>query len=1094
MTIPFGARRRLLTWVALAIYSPVLFAQVADSIIVGIVTDGTGAAVPNATITATNKDTNVKYDTVANSGGEYRINNIPVGRYDVAATASGFSAETIANVELELNQTASVNLALKVSAVTTSMEVREASAPMDTSTAQLQNTYDAREAIDLPSASASRMITGSGIWNLSLLGAGVASSGGIGQGVGPSVGGQRPEDNAFNIDGVSNDSYFITGPLAYVSNEAVSQFTVLQNVFSPEFGNASGGVFNVVMKTGANQIHGSVYEYLQNRNLDAVDAAEVQQQLRVNPRYDNNRIGATIGGPIVKNKLFYFGNFEYNPIGLTAQPAQTLYAPTAAGIATLNSLNGLSKTNLGVFEKYVPVAPAASRSITVAGSPIPIGPLSLAAPAYENAYNAIAAVDWNISGADQLRGRYLFNKDSGTDTNASLPAFYVTRPYDNSMVSLSEFHTFSPTLENELRISFNRNNNNTTAGNLTFPGLNVFPNLAFYDLNFLQIGPDPSAPSGSIQNLFQAQEHLTKTVGRHTITAGYDFTDVILTSYFVQYTRGLYLYSSLQQYLEDLTPNLFGTRSLGAGGGVPVGFLQNAAYVNDDFRIRPNLTLNLGLRYEYVTVPVASRAQQYSAIADVPGVISFNTPQPGKNDWSPRVGFAYSPGHSQVWTIRGGFARVFDNPYGNLAANAAPEYYQTTENVNPLSNAPNFLAAGGLPALAPTLPSTAAQARAQIASYTWNQNRPYALNGTLGVERLLGKDYTLEARYVYTKGVHLWVQDQMNITSAVTPAQNLPTFLSMPSAAQLAALPLTLGKLEGIPFNTLAQYGFRNPITSFNPIGNSRYNGLALQMRKTYSNHFSYLAAYTWSHDEDDSTAPLNTTILSPRRPQNFQNLTAEWASSALDRRQRFTFSPVYDLTIFGNRNWLMKNVVSNWNISFTYTYQTPEYVTIQSGVDSNLNGDPFTDRTVVNPNGIWNAGSGVTPYNAQGQAVPAGSANIVAYVANNPNSRYVAAGLGAYANGGRNTFPLSPINNVDAAVLKRLSVSEKMRVEIGAQFFNLFNHPQFVGGLLDDVAPFNTSAVSRNFLVPGNPSFGQYQQFFPSNARVIQAVARFIF
>src|SRR5258706_14173115 len=163
-------------------------------------------------------------------------------------------------------------------------------------------------------------------------------------------------------------------------------------------------------------------------------------------------------------------------------------------------------------------------------------------------------------------------------------------------------------------------------------------------------------------------------------------------------------------------------------------------------------------------------------------------------------------------------------------------------------------------------------------------------------------------------------------------------------------------------------------------------------MNKRYSKNFSYILAYTWSHAFDDTTATNFSTILSPRRAQDFQNLRAEWASSALDRRHRFTFTPIWDFKPFQNRNYMMKNVVGNWNVSFSYTMESPEYATVQTAVDSNLNGDAL-DRTIINPSGSANIGSDVTAYNKAGQVVAAGSSSIVAYVANNPNARYIVAG-----------------------------------------------------------------------------------------------------
>ncbi len=191
----------------------------------------------------------------------------------------------------------------------------------------------------------------------------------------------------------------------------LSQFNVVQNQFSAEFGGAAGGVFNAIVKTGTNQIHGSLYEYLQNRNLNAVDQTEVQQGIRSNPRFDNNRLGATIGGPIRKDKLFYFGNFEYNPLGQAAQPGQTVFSPTSAGLSALSNLSGVSKTNLGVFQKYVPVAGTATgHGDGGRHSRFPSARSPSRRRTYNNSYNAVAAIDWNVSTKDQVRGRYFYNK------------------------------------------------------------------------------------------------------------------------------------------------------------------------------------------------------------------------------------------------------------------------------------------------------------------------------------------------------------------------------------------------------------------------------------------------------------------------------------------------------------------------------------------------------------------------------------------------------------------------------------------------------------------------------------------------------------
>src|SRR5581483_2547893 len=287
-------------WKAIAVaslFAGNVLAQATDSTVVGTVNDAAGAVVPGAAITAVNKDTNVTYSSVSNAQGEYRLNNIPVGSYDISAVAHGFAKQTVANVRTELNHTITTNFKLELTTVTSTIEVVESPATIDTTTSQVQSTFESRLAVDIPTAGISKVVNGAGVYNLGLLSAGVASSGGIGYGTGPSVAGQRPENNSFNIDGVSNNSGYVTGPEVYVSNEAIAEMNVQQNQFSPEFGGASGGVFNVIVKNGTNQLHGSLYEYMQNRNLDAVDyATVVGTGERSNTRFDNNRLGGTIGG------------------------------------------------------------------------------------------------------------------------------------------------------------------------------------------------------------------------------------------------------------------------------------------------------------------------------------------------------------------------------------------------------------------------------------------------------------------------------------------------------------------------------------------------------------------------------------------------------------------------------------------------------------------------------------------------------------------------------------------------------------------------------------------------------------------------------
>ena len=230
------------------------------------VLDKSGAAVPNASVTAVNADTGVKYEATANATGEYRFGNLPVGYYNVSATAASFATTTVNGFHVELNRTSTLQITLEVTGTTTSIEVVGGVTALDTTTSQLSTTFENTATSTFGSAA-----SGQGVLNLSLVSSGVATSGGVGAGTGPSVGGQRPRNNNFTIEGVDNNSKSVTGPLVFVPNDAVAEFSLLQNNFSPEFGHSSGGQFNTVVKSGTNDFHGVAYIYNNNRNYNALD-------------------------------------------------------------------------------------------------------------------------------------------------------------------------------------------------------------------------------------------------------------------------------------------------------------------------------------------------------------------------------------------------------------------------------------------------------------------------------------------------------------------------------------------------------------------------------------------------------------------------------------------------------------------------------------------------------------------------------------------------------------------------------------------------------------------------------------------------------
>ncbi|HEY7335001.1 MAG TPA: carboxypeptidase-like regulatory domain-containing protein [Bryobacteraceae bacterium] len=1065
---------------------PRVFGQASDGNLVGSVLDPSGAGIPNAEVELANVDTGIRTLIKTDAEGEYRFNNVVLGTYNLTATAVGFGMGKDLGIVIELNKTTTANISLPVGAQVEAVNIVESPELLDTTTAQIAKIYDSRMTAGLALATNP---TG-GVYNLALLSPGVTSSGGTGGGYGPSVGGQRPRNNNFTIEGVDNNNKNVTGPNLFLPNDAVAEFSTLQNQFSAEFGHSSGGQFNVVIKSGTNEVHGTLYEYLQNRMLDANDQSSARIGILTPPRSDESRLGATAGGPLMRNKWFIFGAYEYNPSGQAAPSSSPIYAPTQAGYNLLNSMTDISQTNLGILEKYAPPAATAVRTTTVNGVAIPYGIFPIVAPSFTNAYTALVSSDYTISDTDQLRGRYVDFRQSGV-TGGDLPVFFTNVPTTDKLGTLSEFHTFSPTLFNEARLAASRFAFDVAGPQASYPGLDVFPNIVIRnDLN-LQIGPDQNAPQGQFQNTYQIIDNLSWSKGRHDFKFGFDGRDLISASTAINRVRGDYEWTSLQGFLDDTIPDYIAQRN---SAGKPYSGNDTAYYwyVNDNWRYNHHLTLNLGVRYEFNGVAQSIREFALNSIADVPGVLTFRAPQAGKKNFAPRIGLAYSPGTSGNTVIRAGFGIAYDQIFDNIGVNTRPPQATSTIDITG-DTGTDFLKNGGI---VPSAPPVLTPAQARTLTSGWlppNQQLPYAISWNIGVQHSFAKDYTAEIRYLGTKGVHLLFQSQLNRNSLVTPTNFLPTYLQAPSQATLNSLTLTTAALTAarVPTNPawdpLGPYGFTSAITSYGPRANSLYNGLALDLKKRYSRNLLFDANYTWSHNLDDSSAELNTIVASPRRPQDFNDIANEWANSALDRRHRLTFTSIYETPWFrGAQNPLLRNGIGNWEISGSYMVESGEWATPQSGVDSNQNGDSNTDRAIVNPNGVPGTSSDVTPLKNSSGAT-------VAYLATNPNAQFIKAQIGAFATSGRNIMATPRIDNVQFTIAKNFSFREKFKLQLRADMFNALNHPQYTLGRINDVKARNTSG-SANWFIPGNPAFGQWDQVFSSNPRSVQVGAKVIF
>jgi hypothetical protein len=1115
--------------------SAAALAQATSGELVGIVADQSGALLPNATVVATNQNTGVKYPAIATGKGEYRIVNVLPGTYTITASAAGFTSSTVKDFAIDVNKTSTADFKL-LPGSTSSVEVSiEASVSIDTTSSQLQETFGAKELTDLPTASAS-------ILNLSLLAPGVSSTGGLGEGTGPSISGQRARNNSFTVEGVDNNNKSVTGNVVNIQNDAVGEFTLLQNVFNAEYGHSNGGQFNVALKSGTNKFHGKAFEYFQNKDLFALNNSQKLDGIKSQPRYDDNRYGGQVGGPILKDKLFFFADYEQEPNG-QAGGSGSFCAPTAAGYTTLASYR--SGTNLTVLQKYLPAVsggdpsnicnnytykdptdPTGKRTITIpdvitltAPAPfaggvgpngdqvtIPVGAASTPAPSFSNGRYIASSVDYIISPKDDLRVRYAYDRNDGIDTAASLPVFFAPQPFRSHLASITEVHNFTPNLLNEVRLGYNRGYGPIVLAPGIFPGLNTFPNLDLDDLG-ISLGPDGSAPQGGAQNFYQLVDNVTYVKGHHTMKFGFDGRKYIAYTDFVQRSRGEYEYSNTADiYLKDLSPDVFGQRN--ASGATSTRYYgdQTAFYGfgQDDWRVSQKLTLNLGLRYEFTAVPAGEKIQALDIAASVPGLITFGKPEPYKKAFAPRVGFAYAP--NAETSVRAGFAIGYDVLFDNIGTTLAPPQQQVTENVDTSVSTTGFLAGGGLAANAPSTYASVAAQRAASTHYIPNQALPYTESYSLGVEHVFHHDYTAEIRYVGNHSIHLDTQHQVNVFAPINATNNIPTYIGT-APASAATSTVTLAKLQAAAAGTghilpaYAAAGFVNAITGYLSDGASNYNGLQTQLTRRFQKGLLANFAYTFAKTMDNSTDDFNSTSLNPRRAQDQTNYQAEYSLSALSHKHRFTAEVVYDLPFFAHSNFLLKNTVGNWEVAPIYTYESGQFVTPQAGLDANLNGDSAGDRAIINPGGNKNKGSSVSPiYNPalSGNCTPPATTckgNLVGYQAADPTAYYIATGSGAYATAGRSMLPTPAINNFDMTAVKRISFTDRYKFEFQAIAFNALNHPQYTTGSANGVFGVSTvGSAYQAYAIPGKTQFLQPKAVFGSNARTMTLVAKFFF
>jgi hypothetical protein len=1150
------------------------FAQQDQGAITGTITDPTGASVPNADVTLTNVDNGLVFTAKTDGSGNYTFSPIKIGNYKVSANAAGFSTTTQSNIRVDVQSRTEVNVKLKTGAATTTVEVNSAPPLMQTQEASTGQVMSTQTINDTP-------LNGRNWVFIAQLTAGVAPpSGSRGAGKGDfNANGQRAEQNNFILDGVDNNNNvvdFLNGASFIVRPppDALAEFKIQTSTYSAEFGHSAGAVINASVKSGTNQIHGDLWEYARN---DAFDVHEFFGGPTV-PKYRENQFGATLGFPIIKDKLFFFGDVEANRIifgethsGMTVPTALmrngdfsellngannsggtpiTLYQPSATNSGTtLLTCNG--RQNVMCPSQIDPVA---QHLLSLFPSPNVGSPgqtysnFTTQSNATDNTWQWDTRMDWNISAKDQIFGRFSYLHDPANHPPPLGPILDGGGFGDTgNIVNLgenfagSETHVFSPTLVNEFRFGYNyghfgffhvNSTNPTIASSLGLGGIPVNTDtkndgIPFFSISGLSNSGSPQFyASNEYENVFQILDNVTKQLGNHSLKAGVSFQRVRFSTSQPTQPRGTYTYNGTYTSQQGTSNTgfgaadfLFNTMNSSAISNVfnsdDVRW-DRAAYAQDDWKVTPKLTLNLGLRYEYFQPYYDRHGNQAAFILTGPLVASGGTGKyliPSKNqnvplapkftqllakdniqlgysdnpslitsqkyNFAPRIGFAFQPDEKSV--VRGGFGLF----YGGLESTG---YYPNLGENYPFEfdsgfNAPTGCTKGGAcPTNGFTLetgfPATTA---AGLAAFINTPNlrgsdahaiTPYAEQYNLSVERSVSNDMVATVSYVGTLSRHLQVFPNPNSMTALAPNGYGPT----PNPLQ--------------PFPDFS-------VTYTSYTGSSNYNSLQTKLERRFHNGLNFLASYTWSHALDNAPTPLGSTGDAGFRGMNVVPASLDYASSPFDVRHRFTFNGSYDLPFGNGRKYAnstgpLDYVIGGWSTSLTFSAQTGEPFTVHTSNITSPSGanayairiaDPFKAGGTPDPSYTGsNAFTCPTKvrtvqnwYNPCSFRNP--KASDITYQADGvtPNTVSGTAAL-AYLGSPRNQIQGPGYARVNMSLFKSFRTWREQNLQFRADAFNLLNTPAYGEPNNNQIGPNGGQITGARFFQSYTPDSRFFQ------------------
>jgi outer membrane receptor protein involved in Fe transport len=1169
----------------------------------GIVFDQNKAVVAGAAVTVTNTDTGVVKETTTNGEGFYRVTNlIPGERYKIEVKAEGFAATVVEPVRVLLGTENNSDVVLNLSQVGADVVVTSGAQLIDSTQNQLSTNFNNEQLTELP-------INGL-VDNIALLVPGVITPNDTDftNGVGLSANGNRGRSNNFQIDGQDNNDLYIGGPSTFISNsEAVGELQVITNNFSAEFGRNSGAQVNIITKPGTNEFHGTVFQYHQN---SALDARNNQQKLAastfdflvrngfsefaglaaregIDP-YRQNRFGGALGGPLVKNRAFFFATYEgtyfrseqqVNSLGsatltptlesvqflagrfpnaATAQLARTGLGGGPAAVqygSFLIAPPSLDTDGDGVPDTFQfgpgnpfgqPVTPgflaplavtndaAGNRRVIFGGEAVRIVPLN------STNHQFITRVDYNLTDKDQITGRYIFNdSDNPNVIGRILNGRPISVPSRSHNIGLSYTRTLSPSWVNQARFNYSssdvkfgdRVNLEEFTPNVNFAGS---PQDLFFNAG-LDFGTSTTFPQARLVKVWQVQDTVSATIGRHALKFGADIIHNFQDNFFLPTFRGSFNFTgSTSAAVAGLVPaNTFfeyGTNGLNGAsrtGQLPTSFenfllgrprdidfalgdpqkdiIQDNFFffIQDDWRIRPNLTLNLGLRYELTTQPLNPLIDDLRERESDPATALFDPAFPigtrtlsklpvDKNNFAPRVGFAWSPNLRLLGerftdgrtVLRGGFGIAYDPGFFNIVDNVvtgAP--FAGAGRIRQTPGAAGYLPFPFLPASRADLALTPGTAGGN--PLLFDQTRvspdfynPYTMSYNFGIQQEVWKNAVLEARYVGSRIVGQFQafngNPQLNFLNAlgVAATGNAGAFTD---GAIAGSNPGTNGNGRLIPTQGFT-FIFTNGATA-------TYNGLQLRFDTRWRDDLTVTANYSLSKTIDNASEVFSTvgggqSISLSQDPFNVTD--GERGLSAFHQKHNFAASFTYSLPFLSEQRGVLGKLLGGYQLNGIvrlgsgrpYTpvqlngFYDPRFPTLRP-----YNGNPSAPVTTIA------FGSFANLVNFGDASVPAGMFIIYDTAQAGSGGRIVTAaealqqarliyndsGLAAAFNSagviplleafnlfrtpygiGRNNFIGDPFYRVDLSIFKTLKLTEATKLELRAEAFNLLNHRNF--------------------------------------------------